>query len=110
MVPSFVTSGEDPDYMTQPGHGHSSSDSSDESYPATVANLMSDVIGFDLIFPELILGIGLALLIGNGLAMWKHRRGERPEGVQGEFRPGRVWFLMAVGVLMAIWGGVSVFS
>lgn len=71
---------------------------------------MGDIIGFDLIFPELILGVGLALIIGNGLAMWKHRQGERPEGVQGEFRPGRAWFLMAVGVLIATWGGVSVFT
>ena len=71
---------------------------------------MTDIIGFDLIFPELILGVGFALLIGNGLAMWKHRRGERPEGVEGDIRPGRAWFLMAVGVVMATWGAVSVFA
>lgn len=71
---------------------------------------MSDIIGFDQIFPELILGVGLALLIGNGLAMWKHRKGERPEGVEGEFRLGRALFLSGVGVVMVAWGAVSIFT
>ncbi|MDH5374176.1 MAG: hypothetical protein OEX97_14620 [Acidimicrobiia bacterium] len=71
---------------------------------------MGDIIGFDQIFPELILGVGLALLIGNGLAMWKHRRGESPSGVEGEFRPGRAWFLILVGVVIATWGALSIFS
>jgi len=84
-------------------------DSSPPTYLATVTGLM-DIIGFDQIFPELIFGVGLALLIGNGLAMWKHRKGERPEGVEGEFRPSRAWFLSSVGVLMAVWGAVSIFS
>ena len=71
---------------------------------------MSDIIGFDQIFPELILGVGLALLIGNGLAMIKNRRGEQPAGVEGDFRPGRAWFLMAVGILMAVWGASTIFA
>ena len=71
---------------------------------------MGDIIGFDQIFPELILGVGLALLIGNGLAMWKHRQGESPSGVEGEFRPGRAWFLMLVGVVIGTWGALSIFS
>lgn len=71
---------------------------------------MGDVIGFDQIFPELILGVGLALLIGNGLAMWKQRQGERPSGVEGDFRPGRAWFLMLVGVVIGTWGALSIFS
>ncbi len=71
---------------------------------------MTDLLGLDDIFAELVLGLGLALVIGNGLAWRKHRRGERPEGVEGEFRPGRVWFLGTVGALMTIWGAVSVFG
>lgn len=71
---------------------------------------MGDVLGLDSIFAEMVLGLGLALVIGNGLAWLKHRQGERPEGAEGEFRRGRVGFLMSVGVLMAVWGGVSVFG
>lgn len=71
---------------------------------------MIDILGLDTIFAEMVLGLGLALIIGNGLAWWKHHRGERPKGVEGDFRPGRVWFLMAVGVLMAVWGTASVLA
>ena len=69
-----------------------------------------DVLGLDEIFAELVLGLGLALIVGNGLAWYRHRRGERPEGVEGEFRSGRVAFLLLVGVLMAAWGAVSIFT
>jgi len=50
------------------------------------------------------------MIVGNGLAIFKNRRGERPAGVEGEFRPGRAWFLGSVGVLLTIWGAASVFS
>lgn len=71
---------------------------------------MTDILGLDDIFAELVLGLGLAILIGNGLAVYKHRRGERPKGVEGEFRSGRVYFLMGVGLLMVVWGAASVFG
>ncbi len=71
---------------------------------------MLEFLGIDAIFAEMILGLGLALIAGNAFALWKHRRGERPEGATGEFRMGRVAFLMAVGAVMAVWGGVSVFG
>lgn len=71
---------------------------------------MGDILGLDAIFAEMILGLGLALIIGNGLAWYKHARGARPTGVEGEFRRGRVTFLMTVGVLMALWGAASVFG
>lgn len=72
---------------------------------------VSDILGLDTLFAEMILGIGVALVAGNGFALWKHRRGERPREVKAEapFRTGRVWFLMAVGALMTVWGIVSVF-
>ncbi len=71
---------------------------------------MDDILGLDAIFAELVLGLGLALIIGNGLAWRKQRRGERPPGAEGEFRTGRVMFLLAIGVLMTVWGAVSVFG
>ncbi|MGH8952063.1 MAG: hypothetical protein ACRDX9_11615 [Acidimicrobiia bacterium] len=72
---------------------------------------MGDIFDFENLLPELIVGLGLALLIGNGLAWWKHRQGQTPTGVDNpQFRPGRVAFLMVVGVLMTIWGAVSLLT
>ncbi len=57
------------------------------------------------------MGLGLALLVGNGLAWWKHRRGEAPAGVEGaQYRAGRVAFLVVVGVVMTVWGTVSLLT
>ena len=72
---------------------------------------MVDIFDFENLFPQLVLALGAALLIGNGLAWFKHRRGEAPEGVEGaQFRPGRVAFLMVVGVVLSVWGAVTLFS
>lgn len=65
---------------------------------------MADILGLDTLVAEMVAGLGLALVVGNLLAWRKHRRGERPAGVGGEFRGGRVGFLLAIGVLMTIWG------
>ncbi len=56
---------------------------------------MIDILGIDTLFAEMVTGLGLALLVGNLLAWRKHRRGETPRGVQGEFRRGRVVFPVA---------------
>ena len=71
---------------------------------------MNDIFGLESLFPEAVLAIGLAMVIGNGLAIFKNRRGERPKGVEGDFGPGRAWFLATVGVLLTVWGAASVFS
>jgi hypothetical protein len=69
-----------------------------------------EILGLDSLFAEMTLGLGLALVFGNLFAWWKHRKGERPEGAEGELRTGRVVFLSLVGVLMATWGALSIFG
>jgi hypothetical protein len=71
---------------------------------------MPDILGIDTLFAELVTGLGLALLVGNLLAWRKHRKGERPRGVEGEFRQGRVLFLLAIGLLMTVWGVASMLT
>ena len=71
---------------------------------------MPDILGIDTLFAELVTGLGLALLVGNLLAWRKHRQGERPQGVEGEFRQGRVLFLLAIGLLMTVWGVASMLT
>lgn len=71
---------------------------------------MLDFIGVDTLLAELVLALGLAVIIGNGLAFYKHSRGERPAGVdeQSQFRPSRAVFLIAAGALMTAWGVASI--
>jgi len=72
---------------------------------------VGDIFDFESLFPQLVLALGLALLVGNGLAWWRHRRGESPRGVENaQFRPGRVVFLSVVGILLTIWGAATVFT
>jgi len=69
-----------------------------------------DILGLDTLFAEMITGLGLALLVGNLLAWRKHTKGERPAGVEGEFRRGRVAFLLVIGLLMTVWGVASILN
>lgn len=72
---------------------------------------MAEFLDIQNLLPELVLGLGLALLVGNGIAWWKNRKGQVPEEVEeARYRPGRVRFLMIVGLIMAIWGAVSLFT
>lgn len=75
----------------------------------TVAGVV-DIFDFESLLPQLVVALGLALLVGNGLAWWKHRKGESPEGVENpHFRPGRVAFLSVIGLVLTIWGVVTLF-
>jgi hypothetical protein len=72
---------------------------------------VGDIFDFENLLPELIVGLGLALLVGNGLAWWRHNQGKTPKGIENaEYRSGRVAFLMVVGVLMTAWGTVSLLT
>ncbi|RPI25487.1 MAG: hypothetical protein EHM57_01470 [Actinobacteria bacterium] len=66
-----------------------------------------DVLGLDSLLAQLILAVGLAMVLGNGYAIYKHRKGEGPKGAQGEFRPSRAYWLLAVGAVITVWGGAS---
>jgi uncharacterized iron-regulated membrane protein len=85
------------------------------AHPRSLFRVSVTVVGdlFDVenLLPELIVGLGLALIVGNGLAWWKHRRGESPAGVESpQYRAGRVAFLTVVGLLMTVWGVVSLLT
>lgn len=72
---------------------------------------VGDIFDVENLLPELVVGLGLALLVGNGLAWWRHRQGRPPEGVENpQYRAGRVAFLTVVGVLMTTWGTISLLT
>ena len=55
----------------------------------------------------MLLAIGLALIAGNGFAIIQARRDKKPKDEEGEFRPARAWWLLAVGLVMTVWGLAS---
>lgn len=69
-----------------------------------------DILDLDSLFAQLILGLGAALVLGNGFALWMARRGVKPRNAQGELRRGRAWFLLAVGAVITAWGSASLFT
>ncbi len=54
-----------------------------------------------------VLAMGLAMVVGNGFAIWQHHRGKKPKGEEGEFRGPRAYWLLGVGALMTVWGLLS---
>lgn len=65
---------------------------------------MADILGLDTLLAQLMSAMGLAMVVGNGVAMWTHAKGRAPKGVEGTFRPGRARFLLAVGIVITLWG------
>jgi hypothetical protein len=71
---------------------------------------MAELLGLDSLVAQMVLGLGAALVLGNGFAWFKDERGERPAGETGPFHRGRAAFLIVVGVLMVAWGLASLLA
>lgn len=69
---------------------------------------ITELLGLDDLLSQFILAVGAALVLGNGYAIYQHRRGRKPKGATGEFRAARAWWLLAVGVVIGSWGLASV--
>ncbi|MEA3502720.1 MAG: hypothetical protein U9R47_08090 [Actinomycetota bacterium] len=66
-----------------------------------------EILDLDRLLVLMVLAIGLAMLVGNGFAVWQKHKGNKPKGEDGEFRPSRAYWLIAVGLIMTTWGLVS---
>lgn len=66
-----------------------------------------DVLGLDSLLAQMILAIGAAMVLGNGFAIYQHKRGRAPKGAEGSFRAGRAWWLLGVGAVISVWGVAS---
>ncbi len=66
-----------------------------------------EILDLDRLLVLMVLAIGFAMLAGNSFAAWHHHKGNKPKGEEGEFRPARAYWLIAVGLIMTIWGTVS---
>ena len=65
---------------------------------------ITELLGLDDLLAQLILAVGAAMVIGNAFAIIQHHRGRHPAQESGEFRAGRAWWLLAVGLLITLWG------
>lgn len=75
--------------------------------PAVNESDVAEVLELDKTIAMLALAVGVALLLGNGLAIVQHLRGRKPEGEEGEFRTARAIWLLAVGLLITVWSLLS---
>ena len=71
---------------------------------------MVDFFDLDNLLAQLILALGAALVVGNAYALVMARRGVKPKGADGELRRGRAWFLLGVGLVIAVWGAASLIA
>jgi hypothetical protein len=71
---------------------------------------MEQLVDLDLLMKQIAFAFGAAMVIGNLFAIVQHRRGKAPKGESGEFRAGRAYWLLSVGLLIGIWGGVSLLT
>jgi len=68
---------------------------------------ITELLGLDTLLAQLILAVGAAMVLGNLFAIYQNHRGRRPAKVEGEFRAGRAWWLLSVGLLISLWGFAS---
>jgi len=71
---------------------------------------VQDILNLNLLIKQIALALGLAMVIGNVYAIIQHRRGKAPKGESGEFRAGRAYWLLGVGIVISIWGAVSLLA
>ncbi|CAN5344313.1 hypothetical protein BH24ACT7_BH24ACT7_00710 [soil metagenome] len=71
---------------------------------------ITDLLGLDTLLAQFILAIGGAMVVGNTAAIIADARGRRPAKVEGTFRRSRAWWLLGVGVVIALWGGLSLLA
>lgn len=71
---------------------------------------ITELLGLDELLAQLILAVGAAMVLGNGFALLQHQRGRHPKGESGEFRTARAWWLLAVGLLITLWGVASLLA
>lgn len=77
---------------------------------ARYRDVVAAFLDLDTLLAQLITALGLAMVFGNGFAMYKHSRGETPEFARATYRPGRARWLLIVGSLISVWGLVSLFG
>jgi hypothetical protein len=64
-----------------------------------------DIFNLNELLAQMVVALGAALVLGNGYALMQARRGKAPKGMDGEeIRKGRAWWLIAVGLLITVWG------
>mgnify|MGYP001819208420 CR=1 FL=1 len=66
-----------------------------------------EILDLDRLLVLMVLAMGLAMVLGNGYAIWQHHRGNKPKGEEGEFRGPRAYWLVGVGLVMTAWGLLS---
>ncbi len=71
---------------------------------------MEQFIDLNLLIKQIALAFGAAMVLGNLFAIIQHRRGVTPKGETGEFRAVRAYWLLGVGILIAIWGAASLLT
>jgi hypothetical protein len=66
---------------------------------------MSGLVSLDETIALLVLAIGLAMVAGNAVALWRGNR--EIDGHEVRLQVGRAWFLLVVGVMITAWAIAS---